>query len=420
MLGAVDQTNMSLTEDSAVSTIDGPPQSEDARLLTRIRIQNYKSIGKCDINLGPLTFLIGPNGSGKSNFLDALGFVSDALQTSLDHALKDRGGIADVRRRSSGHPNHFGIRLDFQLESQLRGHYSFRVGARTQGGYEIQTEECVIEGRPQSRYMVQRGQVAGLLNGPASLPDRLYLVAASGLPEFRPVFDALSKMSFYNLNPDELRELQPPSAGLRLERDGFNIADVMAQLARNTPERKERIEEYLGKIVPGILGVDSKTIGPRETLEFRQTVAGSKAPWRFLAANMSDGTLRALGVLVALFQDRKNVPLVGIEEPEVALHPAAAAILLAAIRDASQDTQVIVTSHSADLLDESAIDADSLLAVVSENGTTKIGHLNEAGRKVLQEHLYTAGELLRINQLFPDPKETDDQRQLTLFDEMST
>ena len=73
-------------------------------------------------------FLVGPNGSGKSNFLDALCFVSDALNTSLDHALRDRGGIQEVRRRSGGHPNHFSIFLEFHLPDGTAGQYGFRIG----------------------------------------------------------------------------------------------------------------------------------------------------------------------------------------------------------------------------------------------------------------------------------------------------
>ena len=80
--------------------------------LRRVVLKNYKSIAACDIVLGPLTFLVGPNGSGKSNFLDALRLVADSLRTSLDHALRERGGIKEVRRRSGGHPTHFGMRLE--------------------------------------------------------------------------------------------------------------------------------------------------------------------------------------------------------------------------------------------------------------------------------------------------------------------
>jgi predicted ATPase len=135
---------------------------------------------------------------------------------------------------------------------------------------------------------------------------------------------------------------------------------------------------------------------------------------------MSDGTLRALGVLVALFQGPVNrsdaYRLVGIEEPEVALHPAAAGILTDSLRDASTHSQVLVTSHSPDLLDDPAISDDTIFAVIAEHGETKIGRLDPAGRSALRDHLYTAGELLRMDQLRPDPVETNIQpNQLHLF-----
>ena len=65
----------------------------DSRTITRVRLRNYKSVAACDVELAPLTLLVGPNGSGKSNFLDALRFTAQALRFSLDHALRDRGGI---------------------------------------------------------------------------------------------------------------------------------------------------------------------------------------------------------------------------------------------------------------------------------------------------------------------------------------
>jgi len=86
--------------------------------LRRVKIRNYKSIAACNVELNQLTLLVGANGSGKSNFLDALNFVADALLTSLDHALRVRGGIRDVRRRSRGHPTHFTVRLEFTLEAR--------------------------------------------------------------------------------------------------------------------------------------------------------------------------------------------------------------------------------------------------------------------------------------------------------------
>ena len=161
-------------------------------------------------------------------------------------------------------------------------------------------------------------------------------------------------------------------------------------------------------------------LSPRETIEFRQEVSGAKDPWQFFTSNMSDGALRAFGVLLALFQgagDGGAVPrCVGIEEPEVALHPAAGGVLIDSLRDGADRAQVLVTSHSADLLDDKQISDDSILAVVARRGETRIGPVDEATRTSLRDHLYTAGELLRMNQLEPDPGILDlKPEQLELF-----
>jgi predicted ATPase len=392
--------------------------------LTRAVVKNYKSIAACDVDLRPLTFLVGPNGAGKSNFLDALRFLADGLRTSLDHAFRERGGIGEVRRRSSGHPTHFGVRVELALPNGTAGSYGFRIGAKPNGAFEVQSEECVL--RPpealagESRFTVTAGEVSSTVPGPAAASDRLYLVSASGLPEFRPVYDALSNMGFYNLSAERVKDLQMPDAGELLARDGGNLAAVLDLIGKRRPELKARIEEYLARVAPGIQGVDAIALGPRETLQFRQEAAGGDAPWRFLAANMSDGTLRALGVLVALFQTG-NASLVGLEEPEAGLHPAAAGILLDAMFAAGETRQVLVTSHSPDLLDSSRIETDSILAVVAEAGSTYIGALDAVGREALRKRLYTVGELLRLDQLRPErPRAETSSSQLRLLGESAS
>lgn len=374
--------------------------------ITRTVLRNYKSIGFCDVRLNPLTYLVGVNGAGKSNYLDALHLVRDALTGSLDNALNERGGLAEVRRRSSGHPTHFGIRLEFMLRSGERGHYAFNIGALPGGGYQVQTEECSIILGPFYRFergVLKESSETAL---PAVTSDRLALVAMSGLAVFRPVFDALTAMGFYNLNPKLMRELQKPQDGRLLKPVGENIASVIGHLERVAPETMITLQEYLQTVVPTVQGVKREQIGPMETLLFRQHVGGAKHPWRFLAQNMSDGTLRALGVLTALFQGNvDHAPtLIGIEEPETALHPAASAVLRAALARAAQHTQVIVTSHSPDLLDDHRISADALLAVVSEGGETRMAPVDEASRQVMRDQLFSAGELLRMSQLTPDPQ----------------
>lgn len=386
---------------------------KDSTFITRVFLKNYKSIAACDVRLGPLTFLVGRNGSGKSNFLDALRFVADALHSSLDHAIRDRGGVKEIRSRSKRPPNYFRIHVNFALPDGSTGYYAFRINFHSRARYGVHSEICRIKSaesdEPDVHFQVKNGTVttASMEVPPAVASDRLYLVNTSGLPEFRPVYEAFSRMGFYSLNLDKIRDFQAPDLGDMLIRDGSNLTSVLAKLP---PPVITHIEEYLAAVVPGVRGVKVKEFGPKTTLAFRQDIAGTKNPWQFLANNMSDGTLRALGILVALFQEnpdvQKRVLLIGIEEPEIALHPAAAGVLLDGLRDAAYRRQVIVTSHSPDLLEDKHLDVESILAVEAQEGNTVIAPVDEVGRSVVRDRLFTVGELLRVDQLQPDPHHT--------------
>jgi predicted ATPase len=376
--------------------------------LTRVRLKHYRSIAKTDVRLGDLLFLVGPNGSGKSNFLDALRLLSEALQTSLGQALRSRGGVAEVRRRSTGHPNHFGIDLEFR-GPDFSGSYGFEIGAVQGGGFRITREECRVhttgEGESRHGYFKIRGGKLAEQSEPVMPPSsekRLYLVSAAGIGIFEPVFEGLAGINVFRLNPDAMRDPQTPDSGEFLRRDGSNVASVLHRL-ENTAQG--HIEDYLRHIVPGMRGVSRKDLGNWETLEFAQDVQGSDNPWRFPARSVSDGTLRALGGLVALLADTgPTLSTIGIEGPESTLHPAAAGVLLDALRDASERRQVIITSHSPDLLDRDDFGTEELCAVRSVGGETRIGPLDTVGAMAMREHLYTPGELLRADQLLPEPE----------------
>ena len=401
---------------------------DNSVFLTRVVLRNYKSIAACSVELGPLTFLVGPNGAGKSNFLDALRLLSESLTTTLEHALRERGGIGEVRRRSSGHPNNFGIRLEFKTDDGATGWFSFSVGAMQKGGFEVQEEQCHVFGQGVNEHRYYHTKEGELLEHseavmPPIAPDRLTLVTAGALPGFREAYELLSRMGFYNLNPDKIRELQPSDTGFLLRRDGENIASVLNLMENDNKNAHTKVMDYLSKVVPGIKGVTVEHMGKKETLVFRQFVGKNKDPWRFLAENMSDGTLRALGVLTALYQSfgegGNRVPFVGIEEPEIAVHPGAAGVIRGALQAASANVQVAVTSHSPDLLDDTSIDDAWILGVENVNGETKIGTIGNDDRSAIHDRLYTTGELLRMYSLRPDMEKISQisPEQLDLFAE---
>jgi predicted ATPase len=394
--------------------------------VTRVKLSNYKSIAHSDVDLGPLTFLVGANGSGKSNFIDAMRFCRDALRTPLDQVFAKRNtNLSNLLHHSSTDPDSFEMRFEFRLGSGWLGFYSFGIGVQSPSGFEVRREKCVVRDATglERTFEVESGHFVRAHPNASALPSpgarRLYLVNASALPEFHPVYELLAGMQFYTPEPTKMRlDLDTTGSSDILDEDGENIASVLDRLSHTQKVTKDRIDQYMRAIVPGLELVETQEFRSYKLLNFRQAVPTSTKQLEFLASNMSDGTLRALALLVALFQNAgsdSRVSLVAVEEPETGLHPAATAVVLDAIREGSESVQVIVTSHSTDLLDNSEIPSDAIRAVSWENGQTEILGIDSASRSALHDRLYTAGELLRMGRLLPEARKPFDISESEVF-----
>ncbi|MFZ4575333.1 MAG: AAA family ATPase [Phycisphaerales bacterium] len=391
----------------------------DTQHIRHLTLRNYKSIESCSIDLAPLTIFVGRNGVGKSNILDALRFVAESLSTTLEFAIRERGGIDLVRRKSlGGRPTHPGVRLEIKT-STGSADYAFRIAAVSGFGFRVDEERCRIldaHGRVLNEFAVEDEKVTKWTlasASPAVSPDRLFLVAASGQPQFREVWDILRRMTFHNLNPEAMKLPSRPEPGELLAPDGHNIASVVKHLRENEPDELDRVLGFMRAIGVPLAKVSHKQAGALETIEVSQLidVEGGVRNSNFDAASLSDGTLRALGILVSLASasaksNRHTGPsLIGIEEPETALHPAAAGALMEALVEGSERTQLLLSCHSPDLVDHPRITAEMIRPVVIENGKTMVGRLGNERARLLREHLSTAGELLRLDQLSPDPED---------------
>jgi predicted ATPase len=370
-----------------------------------VQIRNYKSMADVDVGLGPLTILVGPNGSGKSNFVDALAFVRQCLVDSIELAFKSRGGIGAVRRQSGSHPTHIGIRLGIRLDDNRLAEYAFEIAANSTERFRVARERCLVssflgvEHRFEIRDGVFNRPIAGIRSQVA--PDRLALYAASATEEFRPVYDFLTAMRTYSVHPQRLRELQEPDPGDFLKPDGSNAAAVLKRISEQRPKHDyDRLCRLLGRVVAGIEGIEHHALGQMETLRFRQDI-GLKDPWRFDALNMSDGTLRVLGLLLAVYQPGA-ISVLGIEEPEATVHPAVAELIIEVLMDAARERQVLLTTHSPELLDFKALDERQIRSVIMEEGKTLIAPVDGYSRDAIRERLYTPGELLRNGELSGD------------------
>lgn len=378
-----------------------------AQFIDRLTLRNYKSIEECDLELASVAIFLGRNGAGKSNIVDALDFVSNALYVSLENAVRDRGGIEAIRTRSRfGRPRDVEIALSFRVRPNRHATYSFRLAPDKNRGYVVRNESCHIvsrTGEARGHFIVENGKVVDASFDIADriVPDRLYLALASSFPRFRRAFNVLSRMASYNLDVAEIRAPQVHDVGNALYSDGSNLASVITQMQKSFPERWDAVQAYLTAIVPDLVAVRPSYVGSRVDLEFEQRIPGGTAT--FSSLSMSDGTLRALAVLTALFQESSEsadaVNVIALEEPEMALHPGGTQTLFDAIMEASEDKQVLITSHSPDLLDRKGLDIDALYSVEIQEGRTAISKMSDVTKTVVRDHLYTPGQLFRMGQL---------------------
>jgi predicted ATPase len=382
--------------------------------IGRVRAVNYKSIAGCDVRLGPLTVLVGPNGAGKSNFLDALRFVADALAFSPEQAIAERGGLGEILRRDPQPAESFLIDLEVTVpwgpspEQWARGHYGFEIASADRPGqrpFLVARESCQLTWRDKSDgFTVERGHVrdSGSPVGETDIdPERLYLSLASVRPNLAPLYAALRGMYFYDPNPNKLRELQPQASGAGLGRSGEHLGDVLGVL---DPAAKDRLDAYMRVVVPELSSIERKFEGTFVTVELRTDPGAGRRGAAFGPYAMSDGTIRAAGLLAALFQPmvrEGRIRLVGIEEPELAVHPAAAGALFDALTEASAQVQVIVTTQSPDLLDRDDVDTQAVRVANIRGGESVIGEIDGPSRRIVGDKLATIGQLLRGNQLSP-------------------
>lgn len=415
-----------------------------APVLTRVVLRNFRSIASCDVELGRLTFLVGLNGAGKSNFIDALRLCRDALRNPLEQAFASRASnLQTITHRNPEGQLGFGLRVEIYSPFIGSAHYAFWIGPQNPRGFEVTHEECAIGEvraellsglisprlKPFSYFRVRQGIVTEVSESkpipisfdPGIGSDRLYLPTASAVQPFREVYEALVNMDFYDPDPKPMKlDFEVPGAADVLYPNGSNLPSVFDRISVEDSDRASRIVSYMQRIVPGVRCVTAETFKTHKiykVLNFEQE-SGTSGVRTFLASDMSDGTLRALAVLVLLFQrsgSQSRPSVIGIEEPETGLHPAAAGILFDALREGQEFGQIIVSSHSPDLLDNSEVANESILAVDASAGATEIAPLDDVGRSSLQDRLYTAGELLRMDQLKPRHDPHDSRETVELF-----
>lgn len=395
-------------------------------VIRQIVLRRFRSISEARITFDNPTIFVGRNGSGKSNLVSAFSFLAEAMGSPLQAVFDRAGGIEAVRNRRAGrsHPPKLGMRVEFDRLNggSQRGFYAFEIKAKRDYGFSVVREQCVLYGSSDAdRVWFDRRDTkfSSSLRGlnPSIDEASLSLPVIGGEKSFSPVLRTFSNMRVYAIEPGKLREMQEPDSGLILKPNGANVASVIKEIKRRSPEDFKRLSEFLAAIVPNTNQVAVKRHGKSLSLKFTQQWGEGKSERiNFEGFSMSDGTLRALGLLASVFQ-QPSPSLIVVEEPEATIHPGALDAIFELLLEASERMQVVMTTHSPELLDVEGITDRHLRMVEWSEGATRVASVSDANRKALQKHLMGAGELLRTNALEPAPLFNENPDQIDLFED---
>lgn len=389
-------------------------------MLSRIEIGNYKSIGQAAITLRNRSVIVGQNGVGKSNLLDAIHFLRDAANDSLDHAVTKRHGILSIRRWSKTRPFDITFKAHF-IEGEEWGEYRLVIAS---AGEEFFVKEEEGEWFGISPFSTRDNREPTLLKFHRSLDGRTKFSidpnpfgemdtppvpksdivlsqfgARSSTPYsyyFRKLWNQVTSCGAYSIYPNKIREPQSISNSDVLSDDGTNLASIIRQMrATSSRQAREALTNAIRQVIPIVDEIHVKSTAGFYVPVFRVTEISGGPSHDLNMSQISDGTLRMLGMLTAFYQPSAPSRIT-LEEPEQMIHPGLLPVLMEAADDyldqPREDTQLLVTTHSPNLLN--LFDSIDIIGAKYEEGVSHFSPISKRQIKVIKDRLFTAGELL--------------------------
>jgi predicted ATPase len=332
--------------------------------FSRLVLKNWRNFSNVEVDLEDRMFLIGPNASGKSNFLDVLRFLRDLASVGggIQEAVRRRGGISKIRCLAARHISD--ILIDVTMsDSSTRWRYVLMFNQDSKRRPIIRKEsvyrnECQVLDRPDDQD-----------KNDAERKTQTSLEQVQANKDFREVADFVASVRYLHLVPQLIRE---PDRSIGRHKDPYG-SDFLDQVAKQNKRKRRswlsRISKALKVAVPQL-----------KNLEFVQDMRGVPhlrglyEHWRPQGAwqeedQFSDGTLRLIGLLWSLIEG--SGPLL-LEEPELSLHPEVVRFIpqMIARLQNKNPRQILISTHSTDLLRDEGIGAHEVLILIpSEEGT---------------------------------------------------
>lgn len=371
-------------------------------MIKQISLKNFRNYQELDLSLGQLNVIVGRNGTGKSNFLSFFEMMGAASNGNLNRYIRNKGGFLYTRHLSPQADERLDWEITFDSDHNEELRYEVSLTPMGEAGYSIASE--VLSRPPKEGFHnrhkfleVRDGRVIILKQLSSSHHDEdedgevaqfedtereLILPRLKDVRRYRAQIEAHRQMDqwevFHGFGDNELNRIRQPQlldvvSPLRLATDGSNMISVLNAL--NSEARYEaindRLNHLMSSVFPDFKKFDVRAVGGGNiSLAYRSTLLPIAIP----SSLMSDGQLRFLGVMaVLLLPEPPN--LIMIDEPEIGMHPKMIDVFAEVLQETAQRTQVIITTHSPQLLD--SLPADCILVAERIDNQSTLTHPNQ-------------------------------------------
>jgi predicted ATPase len=348
--------------------LPGRDARKSALDVRHFHLENWRNFATVEVDLQRRVFLIGPNASGKSNFLDVFRFLHDivAVGGGFQEAVRKRGGVSRIRCLAARRYPDVAIKVLLGSEANgARWEYELRFTQDNLQRPVIQKERVEHDGivlldRPNDEDLGDRERLT-----------QTYLEQVNVNQEFRELAAFLASIRYLHIVPQLVRE-PDRSVGRRNDPFGGDFLEQIARTPKKTQDaRLRRIRDALKVAVPQLRELELwRDVRGTPHLRGNYEHWRSKGAWQ-TEDQFSDGTLRLMGVLWALLDG--SGPLL-LEEPEMSLHPEVVEYLpqMFASIQRRNGRQIMVSTHSTDLLRDNGIGLDEVLLLNPAEGGTSV------------------------------------------------
>lgn len=357
----------------------------DHRQLTRIRVEGFKSIESADIELNMVNVLIGSNGSGKTNFISVLSLLQALIAGDLQNYVARKGGPDSFLYWGRKRTEKMSVEFYFGNNG-----YRFSLIPTANNQFMIADEAFYWNIIGWNKLPLAGTMESSWKSGTGTHIDE-YVQPLLENQNWRVYHFHDTSDSAY------VKQLQGINDNIELADDARNLAAFLYRLRETVPAAYQRIVKTVQMAAPYFndFVLRPNPLNP-EKISLEWKADGSDVP--FIAAQLSDGTLRFICLATLLLQPVELQPeTILIDEPELGLHPYAIQLLAAMIKKAAKERQIIVSTQSVELLNE--FQAEDVLVVEHKYKSTTFKRVDEEKLAVWLEDDYTLGDLWKHNLL---------------------